>query len=87
MGGHGAGAGISQQVNKYVGGRKQKKVVVGCPQQHFPLLARGPAYGFDALDAKWFDDGASHERNQRVKRLVRLKGGNPDSSINLRAVV
>ena len=55
--GHGTGAGVSEQVDENIVGRKQKKIVMRGAQQAFPLLARGPANRFNALDAKWLDDG------------------------------
>ena len=57
LGRHGAGARIGEQIDEHIVGRKQKQVVVRSPQKFFALLARGPADGFDALDAKRLDDG------------------------------
>ena len=57
VGGHGAGAGVGQQVDQHIVGGEQKQVVVRGAQQFFALLARGPADRLDALDAKRLDDG------------------------------
>ena len=54
---HGAGAGVSQQVDEHVICGQQKQVVVRESEQFFALLTRGPTDGFDALDAKWLNDG------------------------------
>src|SRR5262249_33170181 len=58
LGGHGAGAGVGEQVDQDVFGGQQKKVVVGGAQELLALLARGPADGLNALNAKRFNDGA-----------------------------
>ncbi len=64
MGRHRAGAGIGQQVDEHVIGRKQEEVIVCGAQQFFPLLAGCPADRLDALNTKRFDDGfGRHRRN------------------------
>ena len=57
MRGHGAGAGVGQQVDEDVVGREQKQVVVRGAQQMLALFAGGPADGLNALDAERLDDG------------------------------
>ena len=59
--GHGAGAGVGEQVDQHVVGAQQEKIVVRVAEQLLPLLAGGPADGFDALDAEGFDDGLGHD--------------------------
>jgi len=56
MGGHGAGAGVRQQVNEDVVGGEEEKVVMGGFEKLFALGAGCPADRFDALDAERFDD-------------------------------
>ena len=58
LGGHGAGAGIGQQVDQDVARLDQEQVVAGRLEIPLALLARGVAQRLDALDAEWLDDGA-----------------------------
>ena len=55
--GHGAGAGIGEQVDQDIVGGQQEQVVVRGVEQLLALGAGCPAQGFDALDAEGFDDG------------------------------
>ena len=71
--GHGPGAGVGQQVDQHIVGRKQKQIVVRGAQQLLALLAGGPADRLDALDAERLDDGARHEGQTFTE--------SPDSSI------
>ena len=57
MRGHGAGAGVGEQVDEDVVGGEEEEVVVGGFEELFALGAGGPADGLDALDAEWLDDG------------------------------
>ena len=59
-GGHGAGAGISEQVDQHIVGRKQKQVVVSRAQQFLPLRACGPADRLNTLDSEGLDDSLRH---------------------------
>ncbi len=64
MSGHGAGAGIGEQVDQNVVGRKQEQVVVGGAQQFLALLAGSPANGLNALDAEGLNNRlGSHGKN------------------------
>ena len=63
--GHGSGAGIGQQVNQNVGGRKQKQIVVSGAEKLFPLRTSRPSDRLNALDAERLDDGARHDRSTR----------------------
>ena len=66
--GHGAGAGVGEQVDQDIVGGEKEEVVVGGFEQLLALLARGPAKGFDAFDAEGFDDGFDgHRRFLRGK--------------------
>src|SRR6185437_6190428 len=56
--GHGAGAGVGEQVNEHIVSREQKHVVVSGGEQSLALSACGPADGFYTLDAKRFNDRA-----------------------------
>ena len=56
--GHGAGAGVGEQVDEDVVGREQEQVVVRGAEEFFALGAGGPADGLDGLDAEGLDDGA-----------------------------
>jgi hypothetical protein len=58
VGGHGAGAGVGEQVDEDVVGREQEHVVVRGFEELFALGAGGPADGLDAFDAEGLDDGA-----------------------------
>ena len=58
--GHGAGAGVGEQVDEDIVGGQQKQVVVRGAEQLLALGAGGPANGLDALDAEGLDDGARH---------------------------
>src|SRR5450631_3501514 len=69
--GHGSGAGIGEQINENVGGRKQKKIVVRRAEKLFPLRPRSPSDRLNALDTKWLDDGAGHDLSH-VDRIFRL---------------
>ena len=66
VGGHGAGAGVGEQVDEDIVGRQQEKVVVRGAEQLLALRAGGPVDGFDALDAEWFDDRAGHGCSLRL---------------------
>ena len=55
--GHGAGAGVGEQVDEHIVGGQEEQVVVRGAQQLLALLTRGPADALDTLDAEWFDDG------------------------------
>ncbi len=55
--GHGAGAGIGEQVDEDVVRREQKQIVVRGTQQMLALLAGGPADRLDALDTERLNDG------------------------------
>jgi hypothetical protein len=57
VGGHGAGAGVGEQVDEDVVGFKQEEVVMRGAKELFTLGAGGPANGFDGLDAEGLDDG------------------------------
>ena len=57
MGGHGAGAGVGEQIDEHVVGGQQEEVVVRGPEKFFALRARRPANRLDALDAERLDDG------------------------------
>ncbi len=57
MRGHGAGAGVSEEVDENVVGGEEKKIVMRGLEKFFALRAGRPADGLDALDAKGFDDG------------------------------
>ncbi len=62
MGGHGAGAGIGEQVDEHVVGGQEKQVVVRGLEKSFALGAGGPANGLDTFDAERLDDGlGDHE--------------------------
>src|SRR5262249_3993136 len=78
LGGHGAGAGISQQIDQDVFCGQEEKIVVGGAQKFLALTARGPANRLNALDAERFNDGAhGHKapfivlRNARVVQAVK----------------
>ena len=60
VGGHGASAGIGEQVDEDIVGGQKKEVVVRGAEQLLALRAGRPVNGLDALDAKGFDDGAGH---------------------------
>ena len=57
LGGHGAGAGIGEQVDQDVAGFDEEEVVAGLLQVALALLGRGVAQRLHALDAEWLDDG------------------------------
>lgn len=57
VGRHGAGAGVSQQIDQNVFRRQKKDVVVSCPEHLLPLSSGRPAYRFPTLDSKRLDDG------------------------------
>ena len=57
MRGHGACAGVCEQVDQNVFGGKQKQIVKSGFQQLLALLARGPANGFYGFYAEGFDNG------------------------------
>jgi hypothetical protein len=68
-GGHGAGAGVGQQVDDDVLRLEEKEIVVGGGQRGGALLAGGEADGLDRLDAKRFDDGLElHGRGGAQRR-------------------
>ena len=58
LGGHGAGAGIGEQVDQDVAGFDQEEVVAGLLQVALALFRRGLAQRLHALDAERLDDGA-----------------------------
>ncbi len=58
MRGHGAGAGVGEQVDEDVVCREEEHVVMRGAEQFFALGAGGPADGLDGLDAEGLDDGA-----------------------------
>ncbi len=60
VGGHGAGAGIGEQVDEDIVRRQEKKVVTRGAEQLLALSAGRPVNGLDALDAEGLDDGAGH---------------------------
>ncbi len=60
VGGHGAGAGVGEQVDEDIIGGQEEKVVVGGLEKLLALGAGGPADGLDALDAEGLNDGAGH---------------------------
>src|SRR6185369_58317 len=57
-----ASPGIGKQVNQYVFGGQQKKVIVRSPEKTLALLARGPAQGLNAFDPEGFDDGCDRHK-------------------------
>ena len=65
LGGHGAGAGVGEEVDQDVARADQEKVVPGSLEVAFPLLGSRLAQRLDALDAERFDDRA-HDRNCSV---------------------
>jgi len=74
--GHGAGAGVGQQVDEHIVGGKQKQVIVRGPQQLFALFARGPADRFHTLDAKRFDNRLTwHGDSPCVSSMLARLGG------------
>jgi hypothetical protein len=60
MRGHGAGAGIGEQVDQDIIRRQEKKVVVGGLEALLTLGSGCPADGLDALDSKGLDYGTGH---------------------------
>ena len=60
VGGHGAGAGIGEQVDEDIVGGQEKEVVVGGAEQSLALGAGRPVDGLDGFDAEGLDDGAGH---------------------------
>ena len=57
MRGHGAGAGVGEEVDEDVVGVEKEEVVMCGFEELFALGAGGPADGLDALDAEGLDDG------------------------------
>jgi hypothetical protein len=57
FGGHGAGAGVGEQVDEDVGGVDQEEVEAGLLEEPLPLLGRGLAERLDGLDPERLDDG------------------------------
>ena len=49
MRGHGAGAGIGEQIDQDIVGGEQKEIVMRGFEELLALFAGGPANGFDAL--------------------------------------
>jgi hypothetical protein len=65
--GHGAGAGVGEQVDEHIVGVEQEQIVMRGAEQGFALSAGGPADGFNALDAEGLDDGFSrHARSSWI---------------------
>jgi hypothetical protein len=58
FGGHGAGAGIGEQVDQNVAGADLEEVIAGSFEKAFALLRRGSPQGLDAFYAEGLDDGA-----------------------------
>jgi hypothetical protein len=69
MGGHGAGAGVGEQIDQDIVGGEEEEIVVGGGEELLALLARGPTDGLDAFDAEWFDD-SSGDRAPRKQWLT-----------------
>src|SRR4051812_36901793 len=55
---HRASAGVGEQVNQYIIGRKKKHIVMSRGKELLALSACGPADGLDALDTERLNDGA-----------------------------
>jgi hypothetical protein len=60
VGGHGAGAGIGEQIDEDIVGGQEKKVVERGAERLLALGAGRPVNGFDAFDAEGFDDRAGN---------------------------
>ena len=71
VGGHGAGAGVGEQVDEDIVGVEEKQVVVRGGEQFLAMFARSPANRLDTLDAKWLDDGL--DRHARLPDLISTK--------------
>ena len=67
--GHGAGAGIGQQVDQDVTRWNQEKVIAGFPQVLLAFVARGVPQRLYALDAERLDDGLHRARSGEAGRL------------------
>ena len=67
LGRHRARARIGKQVDQHVVGGKEKQVVVRGAQKLFAFFAGRPANRFDALDAKWLDDGFGQHGKSSVR--------------------
>ena len=62
VGGHGAGAGVGQQIDQHIVGREKKQVVVCKLKKALAILALSPVDGLDTLDTEGLDDSADrHE--------------------------
>ena len=61
FGGHGAGAGIGEQVDQNMAGGDEEEVVACLFEVELALLRGGVVQRLDALDAERFDDGAHVE--------------------------
>ncbi len=63
--GHGAGAGVGEQINEDVIGREEKEIVVSGTQEDLAVGTLRPVDGFDTLDAERLDDGADRHEGPR----------------------
>src|SRR5947209_6829444 len=57
FGGHGAGAGVGQEIDQDIFGVDEEQVVAGLLEETLALIGRGLPQRFHALDAEWLDDG------------------------------
>src|ERR1051326_4946010 len=57
LGGHGAGAGVGQEIDQDILGVDEEQVVAGLLEETPALFGRGLPERFDTLDAEWLDDG------------------------------
>src|ERR1043165_2775568 len=60
--GHGASAGVGEQIDEDIVGGQQEEIVVRRFEELLALSSSGPANGFDALDAERFNDGFGHKK-------------------------
>ena len=73
--GHGARAGVGEQVDEHVVRRQEKQVVVGGAQQLLALRAGSPGNGLDALDPKRLDDGLGEHSGLPPIRRPQIAAG------------
>src|SRR5258708_23769453 len=57
FGGHGAGAGVGEEIDQDIAGVNEEQVVAGLLEETIALAGRSLAERFNTLDAEWFDDG------------------------------
>ena len=67
LGGHGAGAGVGQQVDQNFAGPDEEEIITSLLQALLALFGCGLAKRFDTLDAEWFDDGLHGRSRYRIR--------------------